>query len=265
VNEEEKLKAGTDAIESKPETKFDSDDKKKYENKCNRCGKDFKFKIGLNLHIRSKKCKKTEKEIDGLTDENKSIEVADGKSFEKHLRTHVPEKNFKCRFCGKIFEHGKNRNQHESLHTAPAVECEKCGKELKNQKILMQHYLEVHNKRKFKCNICKEVLSSKRGLLSHEKSHTAPRVKCQKCGKELKNQKTLKQHYLDVHNKRKFECKMCKSNLSTKRSLLSHERIHTAPKVTCRKCGMELKNLASLRTHLNTHKTGKKFKRWSYF
>jgi DNA-directed RNA polymerase subunit RPC12/RpoP len=195
VNEEEKLKAVT-------------------EYKCGKCGKSYRLKIGLNLHIRAQNCE-GKRDFHSLTDQKNLTETEDGKKFECdkcgrrlkwkyslifHFQTHETGVKHKCQICLKSFKTDINRYNHELRHKAPTVKCGKCGKELKNRTTLKIH-MQTHETVKHKCQICFKYFKTEVSRYHHERLHTAPTVKCGRCGKELKNRATLNQHMSKVHSK----------------------------------------------------------------
>ncbi len=165
VQEEESLNAATE----KQDTNAKSDEKKKYEYKCGKCGRDFKYKIGLNLHIRTGNCEKIDsiagqKELKGADDGNKKFECDKcGKRFgrkyclDQHLQTHVAGKNFQCQLCGKEFKLKTYLKMHEKVHSLNGqknFQCDKCGKKLSRKDHLVGH-LKTHEPAKtIQCQIC---------------------------------------------------------------------------------------------------------------
>jgi hypothetical protein len=71
VQEEEKLEAASE----KQDIKVNSNERKNYENKCGQCGKLFRFKIGLNLHIRTRNCKMKRKFHNSKDEKNLAEEI----------------------------------------------------------------------------------------------------------------------------------------------------------------------------------------------
>jgi KRAB domain-containing zinc finger protein len=139
VNEEEKLKAAT-------------------EYKCGKCGKSYRLKIGLNLHIRTGSCDKTQEKLHSLCHQKNLAKVDDEDNFECgkckkifkwegsliiHLKIHHPE--FNCRVCGKKFTHQSNLKRHLKVHSygQQKFECQICGRKY-NRKDNLTHHLKTH-------------------------------------------------------------------------------------------------------------------------
>jgi KRAB domain-containing zinc finger protein len=230
VNEEESLKAAS-------------------EYKCGKCGKSYRFKIGLNLHIRAQNCEET---LYQSTDKMENlIEQKDAtKADDRDLQTHESEKLFKCRICGKTFRTEISKDYHERNHTSHSIKCGKCGKELKTLATLKIHSQIHETGKSLKCRICFKSFKTETNKYSHERLHTAPTVKCGECGKESKNQATLRVHLKTHEPGMNFKCRVCGKAFKTDMSRYQHERIHKDTAVKCETCGKELKNRVSLYTHM---------------
>jgi KRAB domain-containing zinc finger protein len=122
------------------------------EYKCSKCGKEFKLKIGLNLHIRTQNCEKAEENSTGFTSDLK-------KTFEYYK-------------CDKLFKRKDNLTQHLATHELEKrFECRICKKFLKTKSILNQHLQSHEPGKKFVCRICGNKFKYDRSLRRHGKLH----------------------------------------------------------------------------------------------
>jgi KRAB domain-containing zinc finger protein len=152
VQEEEKLKAAS-------------------EYKCGKCGKEFKLKIGLNLHIRSQNCEKTQEKLHSVRDHDQNNSTG----FTGDLK-----KTFECYKCEKTFKRKYNLSEHLATHElVKRFECRTCKKVFKHNSNLTRHLKSHKHEKWFECRICRKKFIFNSSLKTHKKLHSAEKnFKC---------------------------------------------------------------------------------------
>uniref|UniRef100_A0A674MYZ7 C2H2-type domain-containing protein n=1 Tax=Takifugu rubripes TaxID=31033 RepID=A0A674MYZ7_TAKRU len=184
--EEVVLKQETDASLSPPSSEKPSklirncnSDRGEKSLKCDTCGKRFKFKSTLHIHIRIH------------TGEKPYVCKTCGKSFTQqghlssHILIHTGEKPYVCLTCKKGFLRKKSLRDHMTIHTGekPYV-CKTCGKYFTQQGHLSSHILIHTGEKPYVCLTCKKGFLRKKSLRDHMIIHTGlqPHV-CVTCEK----------------------------------------------------------------------------------
>ncbi|KAJ9581249.1 hypothetical protein L9F63_023575 [Diploptera punctata] len=134
---------------------------------CNVCGKEFKLKVNLKVHVESR-CG---------TDPQHVCSIC-GKAFMTrgtlvtHALLHTGEKTFLCRFCGKSFRLKVEMQRHERSHTGekPFV-CKVCNKAFAHRESLVTHNTLHTGIRPYMCEACGSTFSCIGNLIKHRKTH----------------------------------------------------------------------------------------------
>lgn len=152
-----------------------------YKYNCEICGKVYKYRAGLKVHMDHAHRKDQEKKLftcevcgstytkkgslnhhiiisNHMTEKQKSaMRLAKkckhcGKLFgcntklSRHIsQVHMREKKHSCHFCGKGFDDTSNLRQHLQTHTGEKPNCEICKMSFRSRRKLCGHMMEAHN------------------------------------------------------------------------------------------------------------------------
>ncbi|XP_034237023.1 zinc finger protein 382-like [Thrips palmi] len=164
---------------------------------CDVCGERFARLYGLKVHQskhvgRSYFC----------TEENCSKGFYSKSALNNHLKSHLPERPYKCVACGCGFYMSSHYKDHLRKHTGekPFV-CEVCRKSFARKAELVVHVRVHTGERPYVCSDCDKAFSSLTALKHHSLTHTRSREnKCNECGRVFKNKGALKRHVKCTHN-----------------------------------------------------------------
>lgn len=221
---------------------------------CDHCGKVFKAKIVLKMHMRCHQRCKIECKICHIkiasrcllahmrfVHQRDEVECEVCKKVFKNFRLLNQHKNIhikdrlQCRFCDLKFSLQTHLNQHMKFHEKPEdFKCKICGVLLKT-KLSLRNHSKTHEKireKNFKCNLCDFRTVHKRSLTYHLNSHKKQELKllnfptarkCEKCNSVLKHDYSYYQHMQDKHENRiSFCCDFCGINFLAKISIMKH-------------------------------------------
>jgi KRAB domain-containing zinc finger protein len=253
---------------------------------CEECGQHFSLKVRYKDHMakhpNSKEYKEAEekrlrrkhfrapvlempmREENGrfycLTDDcvakRQSFQYANGLKdhfMDKHATEE--QKNFQCRYCGKMFGTNALKNKHQFMYHELKYECTLCEKKY-GQKGMLDNHMRTHTGEKpFVCETCGAGFHVRGNLNKHiRETHTAKTMSrdhhCDQCGRAFLTSSTLKKHIRTVHSDvRAFVCEECGKNYKSNDALKSHTETHKGIKIPCQYCTLTFSTKSHYRRH----------------
>ena len=245
---------------------------------CDQCDKTFRDKFGLERHK--------------LTHTGGSQEAyvcqTCGKNFfeESEFNVHVNRKckDFRCKFCHKIFRDGHDLRRHVITHSDERpFECGVCNKAYRDQYNLNRH-MRTHNKEipsmcdisqrtsqdnpkgkkrkvtkmktQYECDICDEVFSKILQLRKHKLIHVESTTgfTCRKCWKSFAKESELDIHVYLRCKEKGLKCEICGKVFRDNHDLKRHVTIHSDERpFKCDVCEKLYRDEYNLKRHMKKH------------
>lgn len=153
-------------------------------------------------------------------------------SLMSHIRWHVEERPYFCKFCDADFNSPVTLRYHLGLHNPDRerkFKCEMCPSKFFIREQLRRHIQHVHtNELPYQCHICRKGFPNNQNRKRHIRTvHSDARpFPCSICGKGFKSEAEVKGH-LTIHQpSRKLKCNLCNKILRSKPGFELHLRGH---------------------------------------
>jgi hypothetical protein len=225
---------------------------KKHARMCAVCGKVFRDKTYLDIHVNSvhssarpfactwpgcDHTSKTKKDLhDHVAFHGEKKEVCDqcGMKFHRtvELKLHMQDhfgKKFQCSECSRRFKKPFDLKEHvEAVHLGiRRFPCTSCEKKFQSKWALTKHVEAVHlDYRPFQCSQCAYASKTKQALDKHMLKHTkAKPFSCPDCGQTYSCESSFKKHRLAKHKGSQYLCPVCHQGFPIPRSLHFHLRM----------------------------------------
>ncbi|XP_008284106.1 zinc finger protein 208-like [Stegastes partitus] len=168
-----------------------------------------------NISVKSYKCSEC-----GKTFRHRSV-------LELHMRIHSKDKPYQCKVCNKGFRFSSYLQQHLIIHTGKKpYKCPDCGKDFAFLQNMRTHQ-KLHQEKPFRCTSCRKGYSDETQLQHHMLSHNGDKPhKCDLCDKSFGLAYLLRDHMNTHTGERPHRCDECHKTFSWFSSLLVHQKIH---------------------------------------
>ena len=247
---------------------------------CQTCGEKFRNSIALRVHKRQahgvsmrEKATLHEGTCRTIKQEKNTIFACERCDFQcerksamtEHIKRCQGIKDNKCPKCDFVAVTKKEIEYHvTSKHSAGKLECDICGKVLKNILTLQVHKRTLHGERKVvQCKYCQTTTHRKESMIQHERRCQGIKdYKCDMCEYTAVTLREIKNHKEYKHsNGNLYDCDLCPKQFKTKYDVQSHKQmVHCEVKeVRCTLCPYLGAIKANLRSHMITHQMERPF------
>lgn len=221
---------------------------------CDYCGKRFKLKLDLGLHIdRSHMNVAHICRFCGMSVKNIAYHEL---KHEKHKKA---SSLYRCSVCPRKFKAWNSLENHllmkhkSSGEGSPDMLRTLCEKKFRSRSDFYQQVFSQSVAKQNKCVVCSKTFAFEYNLRNHVASHSQTYLCCQ-CGKNFATNYLLKLHLRKHTGERPYQCKTCLKTFTRSDSLRIHRLIHTGERpYVCDLCGQSFTQRGSMMIHRRKH------------
>uniref|UniRef100_A0A3P8Z442 PR domain zinc finger protein 10 n=1 Tax=Esox lucius TaxID=8010 RepID=A0A3P8Z442_ESOLU len=164
--------------------------------KCTHCGKAFRDKDKLEIHLR----------VHGrdayLSCNHCNKGFLSHGALEDHLLLHSEHRAYSCLFCTSTFDRLDLLKEHVGVHAVDGCfSCPSCKKIFTDFKQVKKHVRSFHSEKIFQCSDCDKAFCRPDKLRLHMLRHSDRKdFLCSTCGKQFKRKDKLREHMQRMHN-----------------------------------------------------------------
>lgn len=203
--------------------------------KCNECSRSFTLASTLQLH-----CRRTHLGIKPYECNVCGWKFAQSSDLTKHMRKHTGERPYTCSYCDHGFAQKRNLQNHMKMHVRPPSVCPYCDKKFLLETSLTQHLKRHEGDNIQKCPHCAVQFADTVTLGKHMlRQHSATKsYECKQCDKTFAKGSDLRKHARKHSGERPYRCDVCDKTFAHQTSLRNHRAVHTGDRpFQCSYCG----------------------------
>ena len=239
---------------------------------CNECGKQFMFERNLLAHVQLHHAEEKRRRCKFCP-----LTFLKKKYYIKHQTLKHPDQPATwCKLCLEIFDHLKQREDHECPrleNTGRNLICHRHEKSVKfsTRSELEKHLKEHHENERaneIKCPVCHKGFLLRKNLNCHiRRFHSGEDEKrkkfnCSQCKKAFLYESDMKEHENTHRDEALYGCDKCERKYSSKKALKCHKKLaHGNGEVfKCNICSKKLSTKYKLKYHMTVHSEKRFFK-----
>ncbi|KAM9732864.1 LOW QUALITY PROTEIN: PR domain zinc finger protein 10 [Menidia menidia] len=165
--------------------------------KCSHCGKAFREKEKLDVHVRVHG-----REASAFSCHICSQGFISDAALEEHLLLHAETRSYSCLLCPESFERLEVLREHVEVHAVDgSFTCPSCKKSFSDFIQVKKHIRCFHSEKIFQCPDCEKAFCRPDKLRLHMLRHSDRKdFLCSTCGKQFKRKDKLREHMQRMHN-----------------------------------------------------------------
>lgn len=165
--------------------------------KCTLCGKAFRDKDKLDLHLRVHG-----RDAYAFSCHLCSKSFVSDSALEDHLLAHTESRSYSCLLCPETFERLELLKDHVEVHSVDGCfTCPSCKKTFTDFIQVKKHIRCFHSEKIFQCPDCEKAFCRPDKLRLHMLRHSDRKdFLCSTCGKQFKRKDKLREHMQRMHN-----------------------------------------------------------------
>ncbi|KAK9502420.1 hypothetical protein O3M35_011202 [Rhynocoris fuscipes] len=236
---------------------------------CPQCHRSYKYKRGLNQHLKFECGKDPQQFCPYCPFKTKHRNTLNKHIVIRHLD--AASRRFLCKQCNKSYKYRQGLRTHQKFECGkePQMLCPLCPYRAKQKVALKRHVVIVRIGNKHQCPDCFRSYKQKGHMIAHRKYECGkePQFQCPLCSYRSKQKSQLKRHISLKHwgPANKHQCPDCFRSYKHKGHMMAHRKYECGkePRFLCPHCTFRTKTRSNLMSHIACKHTFQKFSNFS--